>query len=232
MNTEQSKETTTVENLEQLITTEAPPPGLEKKVDIAEPAPAKEPEAQVRPIAGTADIIGEDELLDPSIGHEAPPTTDPTPAPPQPAPTGEQPRKRGRPFGSKTKTTAADFSDVAQLQAVSVDYGVMASALFDMSTGTAANIFGPEWMPRSPEERNMVVEALRTYLASKQVKDIPPGLMLTIIIVAYSAPRLNAPPTREKIKFGWTFFKMKVSGIFNRRKQRHTPPPITPLNGN
>lgn len=214
-----------VENISELINTDPPPPELEKKESPQiTPAPAADP---VRPSATTADIIGEDELLSPpSQTPPIPPTASSNPSLPMPAPqanNGQEPikRGRGRPVGSKTVNRAPDFSDVERINEVQVDYGLLAGSLFDMGTGTAATVFGPEWMPRDENERKMVVEALRVYLAAKQVKDIPPGLMLTVILVAYSAPRLNAPPTKAKLSMGWTWFKMRVSGFF-RRKQLAT----------
>lgn len=210
-----------VENLSELITSDPPPPALEATSAETPKSVVTTVEEKVKPQATTAEIIGEDDLLEPPSAIPDPPATSPINTPPEATPVtvGDQPRKRGRPPGSKTKT-APDFSDVTQLSAVTVDYGVMAGATFDMTVGIAASTFGPEWMPRTPEERNMVVESLRVYLASKQVKDIPPGLMLTIILVAYSAPRLNAPPTREKLRFGFTWVKMRVSGFFRRRQKQ------------
>lgn len=207
-----------VENLSELITNDPPPPALAATTAETPKSVVNAVEEKVKPQATTAEIIGEDDLLEPPSLVSDPEPVNPPSATPAAA-VGEQPRKRGRPPGSKTKT-APDFSDVTQLSAVSVDYGVMAGATFDMTVGIAASTMGPEWMPRSPEERNMVVESLRVYLASKQVKDIPPGLMLTIILVAYSAPRLNAPPTREKLRFGFTWVKMRVSGFFRRRQKQ------------
>lgn len=142
------------------------------------------------------------------------------PQPAQAAVNGEPVKRgRGRPKGS-TNRPQADFSDVTAAAAATtlVDYKLMAGALFDMSAGVLTNTLGPEWQPRSVEERGTVCSALEIYLQTKQAKDIPPGLMLTIVVVAYAAPRLQAPSTKEKlmpmISWGW----LKVKSFFSKRK--------------
>jgi hypothetical protein len=177
-------------------------------------AVAKEPEIPpvkplVQPLSEGVTAVSEDDLL-------APPPVAPIIDNPVELNADGTPRKKmGRPRGQRNRT--ADFSDIAALHETHVDYGLMSGSLFDMGTGTLATIFGPEWQAKTPQEREMVVGALRVYLESKQVKDIPPGLMLTIILVAYSAPRLQAPPTREKLRFGWTWVKMKIVPFFRRK---------------
>lgn len=125
-------------------------------------------------------------------------------------------KKRGQ-----RQQTRANFDDIetetlrTEPEVKSVDYQSLAGMCFDISVNTSASAFGPEWLPRPsinpnfPDERTVVVNALATYLKSKEVKDIPPGLMLTIVVVAYAAPRLNAPSTRQKLGIGWTWLKSK-----------------------
>jgi hypothetical protein len=128
----------------------------------------------------------------------------------------------------------ADFSDVApssQAKAAAeaealagqaptaekvVNYAAMAGAVFDMTTGTLCVVFGPEWQPRSPDERGAVVTSMAVYFESKGLQDIPPGLMLTAVLLAYSAPRLREPPTRSKLAAigGW----LKAHWPFRRRR--------------
>lgn len=118
----------------------------------------------------------------------------------------QEKRGRGRPKGSKTKTSSI-ISEVEK----PINYGLMAEAIFDMSTGILAGSFGPEWSPRSPEERGHVCISLANYFKAKEVKDIPPGLMLTIVVVAYCAPRLKEPGTAGKIKACWFWVRSKIS---------------------
>lgn len=227
MNEQNKSDEKPMQNLSELITNDPPPPELTAHIP---PAP-KNPKPVVFEILGNGVTeITQDQLLDPP---KTIPASDPAPATPnntgaQASATAlggagantipEPPKRgRGRPMGSKT-SRAPDFSDVSSLQQVQVDYQLLAGSLFDMSTGTASMIFGPEWQARSPEERQMVINALKVYLEHKEVKDIPPGLMLTVVLLAYSAPRLRAPATSEKLRFGWTWMKMKVVPFFRRKR--------------
>lgn len=107
------------------------------------------------------------------------------------------------------------------LQAVAsdgpVDYEFMSNVLFDTSTGTLVMIFGDEWKPRNEDERKMMVVGITGYLKAKQIKDIPPGLMLTMLALAYSAPRLRAPSTSEKLRGAWYWVKSIAAKIFKRK---------------
>lgn len=95
------------------------------------------------------------------------------------------------------------------------DYKLLSEMIFDTGTNALSIGFGEEWKPRSELERDNVCISLAAYLKSKEVKDIPPGMMLTIVLVAYSAPRFQAPSTRDKIKIGW----LKVKTLFKRKKK-------------
>lgn len=110
--------------------------------------------------------------------------------------------------------TVPDFSDMTP-EAAATDYSAMSAMIFDSSTGILTMTFGPEWQPQSPQERDAVTKALATYLQAKQVKDIPPGMMLAVVILAYSAQRLKAPTTANKLVMVWTWIKTK---LFKRRQ--------------
>ena len=99
-------------------------------------------------------------------------------------------------------------------QSAGTDYGALASMFFDTGVGIGTAVFGPEWQPKSPEEKNMVTAPLAVYLKSKGMTDLPPGVVLSIVVLAYSAPRLQAPATRKKIQAWWFWVKTK----FFRRK--------------
>lgn len=132
--------------------------------------------------------------------------------------TGEVKRGRGRPRGSRNKP---NFDDVTAAETV-VNYDELAGFVFDSSTGTLAMALGDEWRARSDEERKSVIAVLAIYLKSKQVKDIPPGVMLTIVLLAYATPRLKEPATASKIKLAWSWVRFKAwptfSGFFRRKK--------------
>jgi hypothetical protein len=117
-----------------------------------------------------------------------------------------------------------DFSDLGGASAATtavapietqkvVDYTLLASSTFDMTTGTLVVVFGEEWKARSPEEREIVCNALAVYFKSKNVQDIPPGLMLTVVCLAYALPRLRAPNTSSKLKLAWTWLRTKLASF-------------------
>lgn len=127
--------------------------------------------------------------------------------------------------GEESKV-AADFSDLTTEEPIAkaaVNYQVMAETTFDMSIFLMVTAIGPEWNPREYEvngnklnERSMVVEAMRKYYEAKQLPDLPPGVMLCLVLGSYSAARFAVPNTSSKLKLAWAWTKVKVGGIFGR----------------
>lgn len=131
--------------------------------------------------------------------------------PAKPIETPQEPvknRGRGRPLGAPNKPKAPDFSDITQGSGT-VDHAAMAAVVFDMSTSAAVVAIGEEWKPSNPAEREMVVSAIAAYFKSKDVKDVPPGLMLSFVVLAYSLPRFSKPNTSGKLKLAWQWVKVK-----------------------
>ena len=179
----------------------------------ADAAPAVEPTAPTIPaVEPTAPTIPAADAA-PTI---PPIDTEPPLAAPVTADDLLTPRRGpGRPKGS-TKNQQRDESGhfvkpgPAPLANVP-DFSKLGEMVFDLSTGTLSMALGPEWKPQSPEERAMVSNAIGQYLKSKEISDIPPGIMLAVVVLAYSAPRLNAPSTKEKIARGWLWLKAKFT---------------------
>lgn len=119
------------------------------------------------------------------------------------------------------------FADVTKAEtpiaAKVVDYDAMAGMVFDMSTGILTMTFGPEWQPRpaqepgKPGERDVVTGALSNYFRAQQVQDIPPGLLLGVVCIAYAGPRLREPNTSSKLKMAWTWLRLKISNLRKKR---------------
>ena len=155
----------------------------------------------------------------------------------------EEPKRgRGRPKGSTKKEPIippADFADVpkgettegaagpvteegeeqpqqpeGKVQIGAQSYENLAQMIFDTSTGIAQMTLGPEWAPRDSAERAGVVQPLARYLETQELKDIPPGVLLTMVVVAYSAPRITQPSTKARLAMGWLWLKSK----FQKRK--------------
>src|SRR5258706_16281604 len=96
----------------------------------------------------------------------------------------------------------------------------MAATVFDMSTGTLSMIFGPEWQPKAPEERQAVVSTLQAYFTAKQAKDLPPGVILCFVCCAYAATRVTTPNTAGKLKHIWAWTKVKIGGLMLKFKRK------------
>lgn len=125
--------------------------------------------------------------------------------------------KTGKPKRKWTKR--ANFADLEDITAteVIVDHKAMSVMLFDSSTGCLSMVLGEEWRPRSEEERNGMLGSIEAYLVATKAKDIPPGVMLTLVCLAYSAPRLQAPSTKSKLQLAWTWVKVKVVPFFRKK---------------
>jgi hypothetical protein len=104
----------------------------------------------------------------------------------------------------------ADFTDLTQTPGPPPpNYEMMAAITFDMSVNGLALVFGPEWQPQNPTERGAVVGAIKTYYEAQGIKDIPPGMMLAIVVGIYAAPRIQQPTTRGKLSVAWAWCKAK-----------------------
>jgi hypothetical protein len=145
------------------------------------------------------------------------------------------PRKgAGRPRKDKTdtpqtgeKSTGPVFGgDAPAPTKLPTDYNAIATMFFGLATNVLARAVGPEWLPRpgSPEqirpglppvpavpgEEQMVIPALAKYLEAQQMSDLPPGLMLVLVVSAYAAPRFREPATKEKIQGIWFWIRSKI----------------------
>lgn len=116
-------------------------------------------------------------------------------------------RGRGRPPGSKNKK---EGEEIPEKEVIPVDYDGLAGQCFDISSGLMTMAVGPEWQPESPDERTAVVKPLAIYMESKGVSDIPPGVLLAIVITGYAAKRVRHPNTSAKIVLLWKWIKSKI----------------------
>ena len=132
----------------------------------------------------------------------------------------------GRPPKTEGASTGPVFGDKPPEPAKPpVDYMALSAMMFGMTTNVLAQTLGPEWLPRPgtpeqqrpglapipgmPGEDQMIVPVLAKYLESKQMPDLPPGIMLTLVLAAYAAPRFREPATKEKIKGVWFWVRSK-----------------------
>lgn len=145
---------------------------------------------------------------------------------------GNVPPPPGTPPPEPKRVEAADFSDVETAAAIDgnevIDEGLdcraTAEVSFDTGTGILTMVFGNEWQPKSKDEREQVVAALTRYFEIKNVRDIPPGVALTLVLATYSASRFRAPATSGKIKLAWSWLRVKWQNF--RARRRGTVPTI------
>lgn len=124
-------------------------------------------------------------------------------------------KKRGRKPGS-TNTPAQINASAPQIE---VDVIGSAQATVDAATGSLAMLLGPEWHPEKMERDNLVA-ATANYYKSKNMADIPPGVLLGIVVFGYSMSRMQNENTSTKLKVftirAWTGIK-NLTGLFGRK---------------
>lgn len=179
--------------------------------------------AQTKTVTAASIVAGDNDNFPPA-GNTNPPPLPGATAPNSQTPPPEGKRGRGRPPGSKNKRPGdPSFSDLPPPQPEKpVDYKAMSLMIFKITTGTMAQVFGPEWLPRQPPpgmpgEEEMIVEAGAEYMKTKNMPDIPPGVLLLLLCAGYAAPRFHAPSTKEKVKGIWFWIRSK----FTRKKKTH-----------
>lgn len=64
--------------------------------------------------------------------------------------------------------------------------------------GLCAGLISDEWKFRDKGEKDMMIDATEKYFRAQNIPDIPPGVMLIIVIGMYAGPRFAMPKTREK----------------------------------
>jgi len=138
--------------------------------------------------------------LPPPPTPETPPATPPAATAPDPSP---QPTLPAAPddqlFG--THITVEKAPDVTSPDytappppaesSLPVDHEATAEMFFDAGTGIAANVFGPEMLPKSDEEKKPVVRSIADYLRSIDFKPLSPLWNMLAMIFAYFATRIH-----------------------------------------
>lgn len=67
------------------------------------------------------------------------------------------------------------------------------------------------------DEINQVTYAYQTYFRAKNIRDLPPGVILVTALLTYAGPRLMLPETRKRSSKIWTKVKKRF------KKGRGTP---------
>ena len=67
------------------------------------------------------------------------------------------------------------------------------------------------------DEINQVTYAYQTYFRAKNIRDLPPGVILATALITYAGPRMMKPKTSKKIAGAWEKIKKRYS------KNKRTP---------
>ena len=78
-------------------------------------------------------------------------------------------------------------------------------------------VFGSDGQP-SKDEINQVTYAYQTYFRAKNIRDLPPGVVLVTALMTYTVPRMLKPKQAKKISSLWDKLRVKFS------KQRRGAP--------
>lgn len=122
---------------------------------------------------------------------------------------GKWRRKRGKGSASNAAKTSTLGQSEASSGPSAAQQAATATgiACAEMTIGTCTMVFGPEWQARVHkdetgrvllDERSYMAKAYADYCAAKGIHDIPPGVALSLALVAYAAPRFAEPETRER----------------------------------
>jgi len=141
--------------------------------------------------------------------------------------TGNFQKKRGRKAGntptkhvSRVGAPTQDKQDVAKVS----NYRAIGQATAESIFMIGRVIGGDDWTPIKDEatgtdERAQMSDAWTQYAEAKQWKDIPPGVLVSIVMCGYIGPRLATPKTKTRVKVAWLWLKDK----FARKKPPKEP---------
>lgn len=76
-------------------------------------------------------------------------------------------------------------------------------------------LFGSDWAPvvdkkTGIDENQAITHAMAVYFESREIKDIPPGCMLGMVLTMYALPRLGRPTMKRKLAGLGYWFKTKI----------------------
>lgn len=80
---------------------------------------------------------------------------------------------------------------------------------------------GQEWVP-VPDERRYMSDAWAQYYKAKEVKDLPPGLIVATAMISYAMPRFSRPETKTRLQKASHWIKMRFSKKYRKLHESHT----------
>jgi hypothetical protein len=133
------------------------------------------------------------------------------------------PRKRGRPKGSRNRSTVDPLSvtpnptsrnDAPAITAapvIAVDYDALGKAAANLWFNGGTMLFGVDWQPDTAAGEHVVVkDAFRDYFQSQQIQRIPPDVQLFIVLGGYTLARAQKPTVKSKFVKGFQWVKSRM----------------------
>lgn len=144
---------------------------------------------------------------------------------------GTYAKKRGRKPGQTDNGSAKPSSSGSNTvtEPKTVNYKGTAKVLCGMVFGGLEGVFGAAWKP-SDGERSSIEDATETYCQSKEIGDLPPGILLLMVVGMYALPRLNDDGTKERLR-KWGLMKAPPRKVENTTKvpeSSKVPEPVKP----
>lgn len=117
---------------------------------------------------------------------------------PTPKKGGGWQKKRG---GNMRGAQAAPASPGARAPApvAKVDTMQAARAVCNSIVAALVLVFGDQWAPRDKTEADALSGAVKNYFDAKGAVEVSPGMALTLVILAYSVPRVQHEATVSKL---------------------------------
>lgn len=139
-----------------------------------------------------------------------------------------EPKKRGRPAGSKTAQKPGMKSTVSpSVQPIMHDPDaearmVASNAAAHFVQVSGLMLAGSDGM-YAGDEQKVITISFDQYFAAKGIKDFPPGVALALGLSGYYMRIFATPPAQGKIKLGWQWAKNKMGSItfFKKRANKN-----------
>lgn len=138
---------------------------------------------------------------------------------PSVTPLGKFRKKRG---ASKVATV----TQAQEAQTKIANAKAAASAAVDMSIQSLELLLGAEWTPVQQDgldERNNLKDATANYFIAKEINDFPPGVALSVVVMAYAMPRIvGGPETKTRLAKAKIWLSEKYNNV---RKKKNAAQP-------
>lgn len=122
-------------------------------------------------------------------------------------------RKKKGGFSSENQQPENEEQSTVQSGAIGATPEMVGITMSNMTLGCLSFIFGPEMMPDSKQEKQMVDGAFINFANAKQISDIPPTIALCLTLIFYAGAKIAQ---KETCKTRWQkFYDGAKKMVFN-----------------